>query len=1431
MIQGSNRKMRLSNSATYLQDIFSDTPYIELGNIDYEVMERILNFERIRIDEISDYNIQNSGMSNFRINRESLQNIIPYMFIDSLNKKNRVYQLFLTYGLVRYRDNNNEEKFAPIILIPVNLYFENNEIYLQKYARPIANDILVNVLSTILTPDQRRLLPMQLLDRFDSLYSLDRYILQLANIEGLDVKLENYLTIAKTVEDRPDLKHSTFPIVRDQNESLLDKLYSKDCTLRYIAPLNKKQREALYNASIGNSFVIVGRLGTGKTLTLINICLEAITQGKRILYISNQDETLEAVYNKFNSLNLENYVVNFSNSFAYFNYGEASPYPKGKYEELTEKAELLELYQEVNDYEAKIYSKIQDYRYVEVLTELAVLSLQKKKLLEIANLDILYKHEFLDVLKALEEIESYRKIIPSISKNQWHQVLISSDFLSRDYIIDVLKQIKENFLVIEKEKATLETKYGVAPQDSLSKFRNTMSNIKKLSISDLPESWKKVGFASYEEAVEEFDSLKEIMTSLQEIVYNLDAKWKDYQTIEIDKLIKDALGKHSKQDLEYLNALLKARKDLTTLNNNFAYQKELYEINSKILEKAFEIKLFLNDSMQANLIHFLDLYKEGAFKFKDIVHYSQDKIFVKQLFRAETIANRYLRTIDEFEKEYPYVRMNSIENYLNILNKKKISNIEKRLLNAYRKEDQRKVKEDYDVLLKKTRKVYDAQRGLMKLDKIYENYFLGSDFSGMVKRYKNIETFFEENKNSTFKKALVGLAIKLEKYTEQEKLELTNALNAYNSSIIEITKLTRSYAVFGFESEKDSFKDIYQELTSFYSYITSLYKTNDLLIEQLLEKKEYVSLEEYYELSESKDQIARIVKGLRSNSKYQNIYGNLYLNENTNLSNIQRTLQNFKKYCDCFISDSKVITSLGTKNAEKINEHLNVALEASEDLNRAFQNYAKYFQTGVSYFLYFDFPVIIEHLNTLLKKEKELDAYLVINRNLRKINSYKLEDLSKIVVSENKDNNLVASFKYTYFAYLKNEFLKKKPEGDDCQDALNKVIALEKTLIRKDINNLVVDIRKHSSNKFSVHNIKELDYRRYIKRTKGTKHLFLAPVSLLNYYLDVNDFDLVIIDDAQLLNASEYYNAVLGKQIIISGELQPQGAVFNTLISRMMNETIIKFDFRYLPTPKKILNYIPGLQSLIKNTYSGNRGIEIIKDKIVYYITLLYMTNKDIKINVFIRNFEKQKEVYTEIANSLIHANLSTSDIYTILTRRINIGDINNVYLYHADYNVIWLEDYHEVNLEHISLNILDTLLLCNERVIIYDSNNYIRSDNLFPKTLHGILEEDDAAIFAGVTYNQMNLELKKLIEAKGYKVYEAPGDISIIIEKNDRLYGVLLFFDYTKIHYEILNEYREYYEHYRANGFKMINVWITHFDNDLKKIADYIVKEIKNET
>ena len=46
-----------------------------------------------------------------------------------------------------------------------------------------------------------------------------------------------------------------------------------------------------------------------------------------------------------------------------------------------------------------------------------------------------------------------------------------------------------------------------------------------------------------------------------------------------------------------------------------------------------------------------------------------------------------------------------------------------------------------------------------------------------------------------------------------------------------------------------------------------------------------------------------------------------------------------------------------------------------------------------------------------------------------------------------------------------------------------------------------------------------------------------------------SEFDLVIIDDAHLLDANEYNEAIKGKQVIICGELQLQSVASNNLIS------------------------------------------------------------------------------------------------------------------------------------------------------------------------------------------------------------------------------------------------------------------------------------------
>lgn len=245
MIAGSTKKIRLEKNANYLKDIFSMSSYIELGNIDYKVMERILNFEKIEISQISDLNLQNSLVTNFKINDEKMQNIVPYMFLSNINKKNKSMQIFLTYGLLRYRNTNNEECFAPIILIPVSLFFKKDEIFIQKFSRPIVNTILNKELEKTLSIERRRFLVLSNTEKFNTLYSLDNYILSLAQMPGLDVKLENYLTIGATVEKDIKIDHNRFPITRAHETYLIDKFYKNEDNLNFLFLLNKKQREAV----------------------------------------------------------------------------------------------------------------------------------------------------------------------------------------------------------------------------------------------------------------------------------------------------------------------------------------------------------------------------------------------------------------------------------------------------------------------------------------------------------------------------------------------------------------------------------------------------------------------------------------------------------------------------------------------------------------------------------------------------------------------------------------------------------------------------------------------------------------------------------------------------------------------------------------------------------------------------------------------------------------------------------------------------------------------------------------------------------------------------------------------------------------------------------------------------------------------------------
>ena len=83
-----------------------------------------------------------------------------------------------------------------------------------------------------------------------------------------------------------------------------------------------------------------------------------------------------------------------------------------------------------------------------------------------------------------------------------------------------------------------------------------------------------------------------------------------------------------------------------------------------------------------------------------------------------------------------------------------------------------------------------------------------------------------------------------------------------------------------------------------------------------------------------------------------------------------------------------------------------------------------------------------------------------------------------------------------------------------------------------------------------------MNYNQYIINNSGSKLLFLSDTNIVNLFLDMTLFDLVLIDDAQLLNANEYHKAIKCQQVIIAGTEQLQTSISNSLISRIRHNAI-----------------------------------------------------------------------------------------------------------------------------------------------------------------------------------------------------------------------------------------------------------------------------------
>ena len=122
-----NKTFRIQQRNQHLKNILEESYYIELGTVNTQVMEKIMLGEEVKLEDIYHAGLLTEGIGRMTNNSPKE---VKYQFavLNSLRSKSATNKIFLTCGLLHYHLNDETEYYAPIVLIPVEIDFNEETI-------------------------------------------------------------------------------------------------------------------------------------------------------------------------------------------------------------------------------------------------------------------------------------------------------------------------------------------------------------------------------------------------------------------------------------------------------------------------------------------------------------------------------------------------------------------------------------------------------------------------------------------------------------------------------------------------------------------------------------------------------------------------------------------------------------------------------------------------------------------------------------------------------------------------------------------------------------------------------------------------------------------------------------------------------------------------------------------------------------------------------------------------------------------------------------------------------------------------------------------------------------------------------------------------------------------------------------------------------
>lgn len=449
----------------------------------------------------------------------SLKSLERRSLLDYMERGVRI--LYAAFGTLSWVDLETKEQVqSPLILVPLEL---SRITFRQPYSvaiPPVEDEAVLNpALQVKLKNDYKIELP-PLPEEWEQQKLADYYKqveqevtdLNWKTSPSVDLGLFSFqkLVIYKDLESNSNLvvqnpvikaisgiKEDNLILSGLPDEKDVDKIEAPAKTYQ-VLDADSSQRVSIEYALRGQSFVMKGPPGTGKSQTIANIIAECIANGKSVLFVSDKMAALEVVYKRLSEVGLAHFCLELHSSKANKQQVVAElkrsldenlvPRKLPSQHEFDHMAELREA---LNSYVVALHAKrpyLQRSAY-EVLSIISSLERVPFVAVGLTGLSTLSPQK----MQELEELVSQlSKVWQVVEETDFPWISYQADNYNleiRSELLTILENINQTLKDLEKEKETFASILGVFPPENFERIKWLIGVSKFLLESPMPEAY------------------------------------------------------------------------------------------------------------------------------------------------------------------------------------------------------------------------------------------------------------------------------------------------------------------------------------------------------------------------------------------------------------------------------------------------------------------------------------------------------------------------------------------------------------------------------------------------------------------------------------------------------------------------------------------------------------------------------------------------------------------------------------------------------------------------------------------------------------------------------------------------------------------------------------------------------------------------------